>query len=218
MGRILAIGDIHGCDTALETVLGQLQICSEDTLVVLGDIVDRGPGTRRVIDRLIDLQSECSLYFIMGNHEEMMLNVLDGELEPRPWLNFGGQEVVDAYGGELANIPDKHIQFLRSALDYHATTTDVFVHGSLEPNVPLNGQIPKWLRWTRYTGRESPLETGQRVICGHTAQKDGLPARSRGWVCLDTYAYGGGWLTVLDTMTDEFFQADQNGRYRTGQL
>lgn len=217
-GRILAVGDIHGCNTALDTLLGQLQLAADDCVVILGDIVDRGPGTRQVIERLLELQQYCALQFVKGNHEQMLLGALDGTYPESNWLMFGGREVLDSYGEALENLPAEHLDFLRSSIDYFETATEVFVHGSLEPGVPLVDQHEKWLRWTRFTGQELPLPSGQRVICGHTPQKSGLPARSRGWACIDTWAYGEGWLTCLDVMTDEFYQADEQGRYRIGQL
>ena len=217
-GRILALGDIHGCDTALDTLLGQLQLATDDCVVLLGDVVDRGPGTRQVIERLLELQQYCELHFVRGNHEQMLLGVLDGTFPDTGWLLHGGREVLDCYEGSLDTMPAVHVEFLRSAVDTYETATEVFVHANLEPGVPLAEQHAKWLRWTRYTGQELPLPTGQRVICGHTPQSSGLPARSRGWVCIDTYVYGTGWLTCLDVLTDEFFQADEQGRYRTGVL
>lgn len=217
-GRILAIGDIHGCNTALDTLLGQIQVQAEDTVVVLGDVINRGPGSRQVIERLLELQQQCRLHYVMGNHEQMMLEALELPGKMSNWLRYGGQETLASYGGSRDLIPENHLDFIRSAIDYFETSTDVFVHASLEPDIPLDEQHSMWLRWTRYTGHEEPLSTGQRVICGHTSQKDGLPARSRGWVCVDTYVYGGGWLTCLDVLTDEFFQADETGRFRTGQL
>ncbi|MDB5341187.1 MAG: pphA 1 [Planctomycetaceae bacterium] len=217
-GRILALGDIHGCNTALDTLLGQLQLVADDSVVVLGDIVDRGPGTRQVIERLLELQQYCQLQFVKGNHEQMLLGALDGTYPESNWLMFGGREVLDSYGETLEKLPSEHLEFLRSAVDYYETPTEVFVHASLEPGVPLSEQHEKWLRWTRYTGNELPLPSGQRVVCGHTPQASGLPARSRGWACIDTCAYGNGWLTCLDVLTDEFYQADEQGRYRTGQL
>lgn len=217
-GRILALGDIHGCSTALDTLLGQLQLTAEDRVVLLGDVVDRGPGTRQVIERLLELSQYCDLQFVKGNHEQMLLGVLDGTYACEDWLMHGGREVLDCYAGSLDNLPAEHLEFLQSASDYYETATEVFVHANLEPGIPVAEQHEKWLRWTRYTGRELPLPTGQRVVCGHTPQATGLPARSRGWACIDTYVYGTGWLTCLDVLTDEFYQADQQGRYRTGQL
>lgn len=218
-GRILAIGDIHGCDTALEVLLGQLTLQLDDTVVLLGDVVDRGPGTRQVLERLLHLKSECNLHFIRGNHEEMLFGVVDGSLPAEKWRVHGGQEVLDSYGGSLDNMPASHFDFLISSTDYIETPTHVFVHASLEPGIPLAEQSKRWLRWTRYTGQEAPLPSGQQIVCGHTAQHEGLPIRSRGWICIDTCVYQeGGWLTCLDALTEEFFQADQTGRFRTGQI
>jgi serine/threonine protein phosphatase 1 len=217
-GRILAIGDIHGCNTALDVLLGQLQIQSDDTVVLLGDVVDRGPGTHLVIERLLELQQQCVLHFVRGNHEEMLFGVIEGSLKPELWLVHGGQEVIDAYHGSLDNVPAEHLEFLQTSVDYYETPTNVFVHANLEPGMPLAEQNKRWLRWTRFTGREEPLPSGQQVICGHTAQPEGLPVHTRGWVCIDTCVYGGGWLTCLDASTEEFFQADESGRFRIGQL
>lgn len=219
-GRVLAIGDIHGCNTALDTLLGELQIQSTDTVVLLGDIVDRGPGTRQVIDRLIELRSECRLRFVQGNHEQMLFRALEHTAEMPKWLMFGGREVLDSYAEESGQevIPETHLDFLRTAEDYFQTPTTVFVHANLEPGIPLTEQHEIWLRWTRFTGQEAPRESGQRVICGHTAQKSGLPFAIRGWVCIDTYVYGDGWLTCLDVDTDEFYQANESGQFRTGML
>jgi serine/threonine protein phosphatase 1 len=222
-GRLLTIGDIHGCDTALDTLLYELQINSDDSIVLLGDVVDRGPGTRQVIERLLELQEACHLHFVMGNHEQMMLRALDHSADMSRWLMYGGQEVLDSY--EITSlsvgpraIPEAHIEFLRSAQDLFETPTNVFVHANLEPGIALGEQHEEWLRWARFTGREEPLESGQRVICGHTAQKSGLPYAMRGWVCIDTYAYGDGWLTCLDVETDEFYQANELGEFRTGDM
>jgi serine/threonine protein phosphatase 1 len=218
-GRTLAIGDIHGCQIALDTLLTQIQIEPHDTVVLMGDVIDRGPGTRNVIERLRALQQQCTLKLIRGNHEQMLFGVLNGSEDIVKWLVlFGGQEMIDSYGESLDDVPREHLDFLDSSIDYYETATEVFVHANLEPGIPLSKQSDVWLRWTRYTGRELPLPTGQRVICGHTSQRSGLPNCSSGWACIDTYVYGTGWLTCLDVLTDEFFQADQTGRYRTGQL
>ena len=217
-GRLLAVGDIHGCDRACSTLFRELALTSQDTLIVLGDVVDRGPGTPQVIDQLLELQSSCQLRLIQGNHEELMLGVIDGEYEVDRWLPHGGKEVMAQYGGLLSAIPHVHQDFLRSALPYWETGTEVFVHANLEPGVPLELQEREWLRWTRLSGHELPLETGQRVLCGHTPQGSGLPWKLRGWLCIDTACCRGGWLTAVDVQTDEVFQANQQGELRAGVL
>ncbi|MFN0052129.1 MAG: metallophosphoesterase [Planctomycetales bacterium] len=217
-GRTFAIGDIHGCHTALAALLAQLAPTSDDTLVVLGDVVDRGPGSRQVIDQLLEWQARCRLVFIQGNHEEMMLNALGEGDWSDGWLRYGGAATLVSYAGGLDQVPPRHVEFLKSGIDYWQTERELFVHANLEPGVPLERQQVEWLRWTHLTGREQPSATGQRVICGHTPQITGIPLQIPGWVGIDTYACGTGWLTALDVDTNEYFQARQSGEKRTGKL
>ncbi|MSR56399.1 MAG: serine/threonine protein phosphatase [Planctomycetaceae bacterium] len=216
--RTLAIGDIHGCDVALKTVLEKLSPDRDDTLVVLGDVVDRGPGSRQAVDQLLELGRHCQVILILGNHEEMMLNAVSGGEWTRGWLRYGGQATLDSYGGELANVPVEHWEFLKSGRDYWLTERNLFVHANLEPGVPLEKQVPDWLRWTHLTGIEAPLLPGRRIFCGHTPQTLGIPLVLPGWVCIDTFACGTGWLTGLDVETNEYVQAQQSGVHRTGLL
>lgn len=217
-GRILAIGDIHGCDVALETLLPMLEISAADTIVVLGDVVDRGPGTRQVVDRLLQLAQECRLVLILGNHEEMMLAALEGSGPVEPWLRYGGTATLFSYGGDPGRIPPAHLEFLRSGRPFWESDREVFIHANLEPNVALERQQPEWLRWTHLSRCETPHPSGNRIICGHTPQKNGTPLVLPGWVCIDTYACGTGWLTCLDVGSDEYVQANQSGASRTGRL
>ena len=216
-GRILAFGDIHGCDRAFDLLLSGLEIKTEDTVVVLGDVVDRGPGTKQVIDRLMLLREQCQLVSIMGNHEEMFLDAVAGGDWLSPWLMHGGREALDSYEGELETVPEDHLEFMAAGLDYWETERDIFVHANLEPGIPLDQQTGQSLRWARLTAMEPPWETGQRVICGHTPQMSGDPLVFPGWVGIDTMAYAPqGWLTCLDVDTDVIYQANQAGQMRTG--
>jgi serine/threonine protein phosphatase 1 len=216
-GRLLAIGDIHGCHIAFDTLLEHLAITPADAVVVLGDVIDRGPGTRQVVDRLIELQERCRLIFLLGNHEEMFLDSVTTDEIREPWMGFGGLETLISYGEhaeDTGELPADHITFLRSGLDYFETDSTVFVHASLEPDRPLSEQTSEWLRWAKLTKQEIPLPSGQRVICGHTAQKDGQVWVGNGWVCIDTFAYGGMFLTALDVGNDLIYQARQSGEFQ----
>ena len=112
-GRLIAIGDIHGCSKALEAVLAAIEPTETDTLVALGDYVDRGPDAKRCIDRLIKLAKTCKLIAIQGNHEEMMLDVVRDGQPPFRWLQYGGVETLDSYGfaGDMSVIPPEHYAF-----------------------------------------------------------------------------------------------------------
>jgi serine/threonine protein phosphatase 1 len=210
--RTIAIGDIHGCDVALAALVDRLELAADDTLVVLGDVVDRGPGSRQAIEQLLQLQARCRLVLIIGNHDEMMIEALRRGNAIRAWLQFGGQKAVESYGGDPADIPSEHLEFLEAGRNYWETPTEIFVHGSLEPGVPLEQQNSDWMRWTHLTGEEQPHPSGRRVICGHTSLRNGVPGVLPGWVCIDTHAFGGQPLTALDVGSDLVYQADQQGR------
>lgn len=206
-GRAIAIGDVHGCDVALATLLDRIAPTGDDTIVMLGDVVDRGPASRQCLDRILQLRDECRVVYVRGNHEEWMLNWLDGR--ETSWRLVGGHETIASYGSE--RIPESHIELLRSTVDSWETETEVFVHANWEPGCddPPDSDL---LRWCALTGNEQPHPDGKRIVCGHTAQLDGRPASLPGWVCIDTFASGGRWLTGLDVTADVVFRADQSGR------
>ena len=105
MKRIFAVGDIHGCDIALETLLEQLALAPDDRLILLGDAIDRGPDSRRVVEMLLETGNLCRLDFVMGNHEQMLLDALENPAVADSWLGWGGAETLDSYGGRFADIP-----------------------------------------------------------------------------------------------------------------
>lgn len=209
--RTFAIGDIHGCATALETVCESLSLAPQDRLIILGDIVDRGPETAQAIQYLLDLKHRCELIVIMGNHEEMMLHAFESQQMFRNWMMVGGKEALDSYGGDPQNITDIHRAFLAEARDFYETATEIFVHANLEPGISLSQQLPYWLRWQHLTGWETPHDSGKRIICGHTQQRSGLPLVVNGWVCLDTATYRGNPLTCLQLESDLCHRATQDG-------
>jgi calcineurin-like phosphoesterase family protein len=215
--RVIAIGDIHGCSAALATIVDELQPTAEDTLVILGDCIDRGPDSCGVIDQLLALRERCHLVPILGNHEEMMLNYLDGRVQPDDWLQFGGDATLDSYDGHEgpSMIPAEHREFIESWGDFHQTDTHFFVHGGYNPEQPLTGQ--RWQLWRWQSLREmipGPHVSGKQAVVGHTSQKDGEVLDVGHLICIDTYCYGGGWLTALEPTTKKIWQVDRRGRKR----
>lgn len=214
-GRTIAIGDIHGCDVALGLILDAIAPTADDTLVLLGDVIDRGPATRQCIDRLLELKSQCRLVHLMGNHEEMLLDALVGGQWSQTWYQFGGLEMLASYGGSFEKIPPAHMDFIRGGKDYFETETHIFVHGYLRSPVPVDHEHAQNLRWARFQPTSQPHASGRRVICGHTAQPDGLPIGSATYVCLDTCVYcPSGALSALDVESDLIWQATQAGDLR----
>ena len=95
--RPFAIGDIHGCATGLRTLIEEIGTQPEDTIVVLGDVIDWGPDSRNCVQHLMDLSKRCRLILFRGNHEEMLFSALESESELRSWLDFGADETLKSY-------------------------------------------------------------------------------------------------------------------------
>src|SRR5262249_15668661 len=152
--RTIAIGDVHGCSRALEALLQAIQPRPADVLVTLGDYVNRGPDSRRVLDRLIVLERQCHLVPLLGNHDQQLLAAKAGEPGAAfNWLDLGGVATVASYGGQgvtaadLARIPAKHIAFLERCQGYHEADSHIFVHAQYEPDLAMADQSPHFLRW-----------------------------------------------------------------------
>ena len=216
-GRTIAIGDVHGCDVALERLLELVEPTKHDLVIQLGDVCDRGPDTRRAIDLLINLSEACDFKLILGNHDEMMLGVFGrhAKCDLSFWWGVGGSQTIESYGGDPDQVPVEHLDFLASGLPFLETPSEIFVHASLEEGVPLAAQGADWLRWQKVDGTEPPHPSGKRVICGHTSQRSGVPRVWNGWVCIDTKVYeDSGWLTALDVGSDLVYFANERGEAR----
>jgi serine/threonine protein phosphatase 1 len=218
MPRTIAIGDIHGCDTALETLLGTIQPQPDDLVITLGDVVDRGPNTRRVIEMLLDLRRRCRFVGIQGNHEEMMLRVVAEGHSPYNWLQYGGVATLDSYGfgGDLKVIPEEHLALLKSFVPYFETPTHFFVHANYDPKLPLDRQTNSMLRWKRLDEHlPGPHRSGKVAILGHTADHTGEVLSLKHMACIDTYCHGGQWLTAIEAESGKIWQANEEGQVRS---
>ena len=214
-GRTLAIGDIHGCFRALSSLETFAKIDSEDEIITLGDYVDRGPQTKQVIDWLIDRDATGTLIPLKGNHELMLLSAIASERHLGEWLACGGDTVLESYGAEHpSELPRTHLEFLRRGLRSHAQRgTHFFVHANAHPDIPIDEQPDYMLYWESF-GNPAPHQSGKTMVCGHTAQRSGVPKSLRHAICIDTWAYGDGWLTCLDIQAGYCWQADERGNTR----
>ncbi len=216
--RLFAIGDIHGCAGALRRLDQELKFGATDTVVTLGDYVNRGPDTRAVIAHLLELRDRCRLVTLRGNHEVMMLRARDDRSFLPKWLTYGGAETLDSYAAStFADIPEAHWDFLESTVLFHEEARDFFVHANVVPDLPLAEQPEKTLLWAHFSV-ERPHVSGRRMVCGHSAQKSGRPLNCGHAVCIDTHAYGGGWLTCFDVEANVCWQASQEGALRQEML
>ncbi|WP_165075313.1 metallophosphoesterase family protein [Paludisphaera rhizosphaerae] len=219
MARVIAIGDVHGCSTALGALIEAVEPRPTDLIVTLGDYIDRGPDSRGVLDQLIELGRRCRLVPILGNHDQMLLDVRIGKYPIFWFFDIGGTTTLDSYGPgrELSLIPDEHYEFLEGCLDYHETATHIFTHANYFPDVPMAEQHAGTLRWESIREMTpGPHESGKTVIVGHTPQRTGEILDLGHLVCIDTYCHGGGWLTALEVKTGEFWRANQRGEVEAG--
>ncbi len=215
--RLIAIGDIHGCHVALQTLIDAIQPGPSDIVVTLGDYVDRGPDSRAVIDTLIELGKRTQLVGLLGNHEEMMLAVVRGEESHHGWLRHGGVETLESYqfDGQLDFLPPDHLEFLDALGDYFIHDEFFFTHAAYDPTLPLENQTVEMLRWySLVEGVPGPHRNGKTAIVGHTANREGEIMDLGYLICLDTYCYGGGWLTAMDVRNRTIWQASENGELR----
>jgi serine/threonine protein phosphatase 1 len=219
MPRTIAIGDVHGCLPALEAILQAIAPQPDDTLVTLGDYVDRGPDSRGVIERLLAVAKQCRLIPILGNHEEMLLAVIDRQMPPDDWLRCGGQATVASYGESepgMPVLPAEHVSFLRRCEPYYETETHLLLHANYDPQLPLAEQSLYTIRWLSLRDSIPPAHvSGKTAILGHTPTRSGEIFDLGYLKCIDTYCYGGGWLTALDLASGQAWQASGDGRMRT---
>ena len=179
--------------------------------------MDRGPNSKGVISRLIELKDQCNFVALHGNHEEMMLDVVKEGQPPFRWLQYGGVETLDSYlfAGDMSVIPPEHRQFFDEMRDFYETERHFFVHANYDPALPLQEQGKFLLRWQKLTdSTPGPHVSGKQAVVGHTHDRGGEIFDLGHLVCIDTYCYGGGWLTALEVNTGQLWQADIDGELR----
>ncbi|MEW6328277.1 MAG: metallophosphoesterase family protein [Thermodesulfobacteriota bacterium] len=203
--RIFAVGDIHGCLDKLEGLMGILPVnLGQDTIVFLGDYINRGPASPQVIDYLLDLQTKVNYaVFLMGNHEKMFLDYLS-MVDPFLFILNGGQKTIDAYsrGGEFF-LPPAHHDFFHSLRLIYETEDYIFVHAGLRPNVPLKDQKIDDILWIREAFFSSMYDFGKEVVFGHTPFSEPLVMRNK--IGIDTGAVYGNKLTCVELPAQKFY-------------
>lgn len=216
MSRTIAIGDIHGCSIALEALIRAINPQPDDTIIPLGDYVDRGIDSKGVLDQLIELRDRCNLVPILGNHDQMMLHAREGRSEFQFWLNCGGDAALDSYGstGRFDLIPRRHIRFLESCRSYFETDTHIFLHANYKPDVPLEQLDDHTIRWLSLRDYVPPKPhcSGKIAVVGHTPQPEILDLGYL--ICLDTGVWKSGWLTALDVVSGKTWQVNAAGALR----
>lgn len=217
--RLYAIGDVHGRADLLRELLAAIDHDDRtrgdaDTQVIfLGDLIDRGPDSAEVIDIAIDMRDrQPSTRFLMGNHEEVFLRVLNGDVDTLGFfLNIGGRETLMSYGidGEMIDgatdddlldamvrhVPASHRDFLADFADMVLAGDYAFVHAGMRPGVEHEAQTPSDLHWIREPFLRHRGSFGAIVVHGHTIAEeiDERPNR----IGIDTGAFYTGKLTAI---------------------
>lgn len=223
--RAYAIGDVHGRLDLLDDLLARIRRelaerpARKVLLVFLGDLIDRGPSSAQVIELLRTLRMDnVRTVFLLGNHEEVLVRILDGDTSLIPsWLQFGGAQCLQSYGVDLRRIrrrseddvvtvvrraiPQSHRDFLGSFVDTCRFGDYLFVHAGIRPGVSIEEQLQTDLRWIREPFLLDETDHGCIVVHGHTIS-DRVEERSNR-VGIDTGAYRSGVLTALAIEGDQ---------------
>ncbi|MBX5167916.1 MULTISPECIES: metallophosphoesterase family protein [unclassified Rhizobium] len=162
-----AIGDIHGCIDPLDSMIDRITTyASEGTVVFLGDYIDRGPDSRRVLDRLIAGPSDPWRWICLkGNHEDMMVAAYADSDNRAVWLGNGGFETEISFGGRV--LP-QHLQWAAGRPLMHFDRHRIFVHAGVDPAFPLEQQSEHDLLWIRFPPGRSEEYWGKHLVHGHT--------------------------------------------------
>jgi serine/threonine protein phosphatase 1 len=210
--RLIAIGDVHGCFHALDTVLNAIDPTKGDQFVFLGDIIDQGRESRDVLQRIIALKQQCEVVLIQGNHEEMMLAAREDEKSLRYWENCGGVATLNSYrfGGTFADVPPEHWKLLDTCVSYFETDDCIFAHANYRHDLAMHQQSEFSLRWELFDpDNQQPHISGKVVIVGHTEQKNTEILDLGFAMCIDTVCCKYGWLTAIDVASREVWQANR---------
>ena len=213
MNNIFAIGDIHGCLEKLQQLIQNINADPKnDTIVFIGDYIDRGNAGRAVVDYVIKLKAEYDhVVCLLGNHEYMFLHYLEG-LDEGMFLSNGGQTTVHDYAISIsetprkrkAKIPREHLLFFDSLLTHYETDNYLFVHAGLKPGFTLSGQAIHDLLWVRHEFIDSDYDFGKMIVFGHTPLSQPLIMPNK--IGIDTGAVHGGKLTCVELPAVKIYQ------------
>jgi len=177
----------------------------EDTLVFLGDYIDRGPDPKGVVDLILQIKKEVRhVVCLKGNHEDMFLDwVLNGRNYDLYLYNGGGSTIRSYSQDREFHLPAEHLDFFTSLRLYYETDKYIFVHAGLKAGVPLKEQDPQEMIWIREEFIYSNYDFGKLVVFGHTPLQRVLVAPNK--IGIDTGAVYGGELTCLELPAQRFY-------------
>lgn len=214
--RRIIIGDVHGHYEGLMTLLEALAPGKDDQIYFLGDLIDRGPDSAKVVSFVQENAYTC----LLGNHEQLMLDAFPGGRIFTPalqaWLYSGGRTTVASYGD--AGILLDHLHWFKTLPTYLDLGDIWLVHAGVNPRLPLEAQTTHEFCWIRdeFHSSSKPYFPDKLIITGHTITftlpkvAPGELAQGQGWLDIDTGAYHpkSGWLTGLDITNRKVYQVN----------
>lgn len=225
IGRVFAIGDIHGCPRELEALLNHFtkraSLLDDDIVIFIGDYVDRGPDSCGVIELLLSFQEEHEqVVFLKGNHEDMFLGYLDlGGANEYDYLYNGGVACLESYGASpeapleeiLEHIPESHIDFLLGLKDWALLDDFIFAHAGVNPLKTLDEQTQEDLLWIRDEFITNVHAFEKTVVFGHTPYEHPLfhlPYK----IGIDTGLVFGNRLTAVELTEGKVYSVERNSK------
>ncbi len=203
-GRLFVFGDLHGHIDKLNTLLNRIRPVFRrevDKYIFVGDYIDKGPDSKKVVERLIRLASSgVKTVFMVGNHESMLLDDYLTGKRPHFFLDNGGLSTLKSYGLHKTKpkdtvFPPAHRNFFSNLRLYHRESGYLFVHAGLRPGIPLKEQSVQDLLWIREEFYQQEYDGRDWVVFGHTPFHN--PFLKGKLIGIDTGVEFGGPLTCL---------------------
>ena len=210
MPRYIAITDIHGELKKLESVLSKIELRPDDTFVFMGDYIDRGPDSKGVVEKVLEIKEQYKTICLIGSHEYALLHAKTDDYYNYLFWNYGGPATVKSYGGSFDNILKIHGDFYRSLQFYYLTDKYLFVHAGIDPKYSLEEQCETDLVYIRSAFYRNKHILPQKIIFGHTEFDTPLVQEDK--ICIDLgcgkYPHAKLCALILDNGNEEFIYSD----------
>lgn len=210
MARLIGISDIHGEYEKLCALIDYLCLVQDDTIIFMGDYIDRGKSSRNVVDKVIEMQNVCNCVYLLGSHEYAMMHAKTDEYYDYLFWNYGGDATADSYGG-FDNIMKVHGEFFNSLESYYIFGKYLFVHAGLRIGVRLEEQDLLDMVYIRSAFYNNKHNFPYKVIFGHT--EFDKPQVWEDKICIDTGCgkYSDSPLTAIVIENDAYSFVNSNG-------
>lgn len=210
MPRYIAITDIHGELEKLENVLSKIETRPDDIFVFMGDYIDRGPDSKGVVEKIIEISESFKTICLIGSHEYALLHAEQDDYYNYLFWNYGGPATIKSYGGRFENILQTHGEFFKSLKFYHLTDDYLFVHAGINPKYKLEDQHETDFVYIRSAFYNSKHNLPQKIIFGHTEFDEPLIQNDK--ICIDLgcgkYKDAKLCALILDNGKEEFLFSD----------